>query len=148
MAVDVTNMISTIGSLASMAGLYIAIKQERRVLSDQEIAHRLKEVETKVIDVNFEDLTRVLVKIPEPILDAVNKKLQDAIGEYAKKIRSPSTHPLDYSKLHELAREAMCNLLDIIKRHGGGDFDKIDNIQGDSCKDLWEMYDCLNYFGS
>ena len=126
--------------MSGIASFYLALITQNRNLSEQDITDRLREAKFEEFDIPYEEIVRVLVNIPEPILEVINRKLKRALENYAEKMESPSIHPLDYRKLHSIAQEEICNLLDIAKRHDEG------KLNSDYFKGLWKNYDCSNYF--
>lgn len=133
---DAYEIIRTLGSLASMASAYIAIRRERRDIGERERKQILEAGEKGKDRIHVEGALRLLTVIPKGILDAANHRIRQVEKRYEQIIRSPNTKPAELDNEYEKAREEICALLKLIKRHNSGE------LPNEDFYDIWVTYQC------
>jgi|GEM_PF-2886025 len=130
------DLVKTLGAFASMVNAYVAIRRERRELTERDKfliveAGDIRKVESRMDprDIN------IAQALPRGIGIAAGKRLKRSYKRYLKAFSGP-TSPFELDKEKEIAQSEICHTLALIKDHNNG------RLPTKEWRDLWKSFAC------
>jgi hypothetical protein len=134
---DPSEMIRTLGSLASMVSAYLAIGREQHELTQQDRNRILQAGDIGAQRIPIEEYIRVLSGVPKDILDGYNDRIIRSRQDYEWGVKH--LNPIDLEKLRRNTQFEICSFLRLLQRHNGGAFPTPDDHQ------LWKAFECDDF---